>query len=323
MATLLNSLTLYPGFTVTDRDTVLDIGCGIGQTCVRVGRVGAGVIALDIDPENLKCAHAGMNGNAVRSFGCIRSDGDPIPLHDGSVTAVIAQEVLEHVPNPRRLVTEMIRVGTADARYLITVPDSLSENLLALVADPSYFQPPNHIHVFDRAEIESILTDAGLEIVSRSFVGFSSSLWWVFTIISSSHHSCNWPSCRGKPTGQEARTHLVRLWEEVWDEFHKNGGSDIVESLLDTLIPKSQVYVAKKRDPSSPDTVPGSAGEDVAKENERLRKENDVLRQNQEALRNKMLRVLQSRSWRYTGPLRRLKAAFLDLLESGGRLRTK
>lgn len=315
MAVVQNSLTLFPGFTVTEGDTVLDIGCGHGETCMRVGQVGAAVIGLDIDRENLQLACACMNGIPARSFMSIHSDCDPIPIRDSSITAVIAREVLEHVSNPRRLVAEMARVGTAGARYLVSVPDSLSEDLIALVADPSYFQPPNHVHVFDRWEIESILTDAGLEIVSRSFAGFYESLWWLFSIASSPHHLSNWPSCRNKPVGHEARTHLVQLWEEAWREFSRVGGCDVVASVLDSRIPKFQLYVAKKRDRTSCVTTPNSHSEDLRSENESLKKENEFLRRNQGALREKLQRVLASRSWRYTEPLRRSKEALARFLE--------
>lgn len=323
MAIRQNSVTLCPGFTVTNRDTVLDLGCGGGETCVRVGQVSATVIALDVDRANLKHAQARMNVIPARSFRAIQSDCDPIPMRDGSVTAVIAQEVLEHVRDPRRLVAEMIRVGSAEARYLIAVPDSLSEDLIALVADPSYFQPPNHIHVFDRCEIESILTDAGLDIVSRSFADFYSSLWWLFSIASSPHHSRNWPSCRGKPTGQEARSHLVQLWEKTWREFSQNGGSDVVASMLDSRIPKSQIYVAPKRGQPCCIRPPDIHNEDIRSENESLRRENENLRQDREALRKKLQRLLASRSWRFTGPLRRSKDVVLRFLEFVNSRRTE
>jgi SAM-dependent methyltransferase len=168
-----NSLTLFPGFTITEGDTVLDIGCGSGEMCVKVGQIGAAVIALDVDQENLEIAHASMKGIPARSFMAIHSDCGPIPIRDGSATAVIAQEVLEHVDNPRRLVAEMVRVGTAKARYLIAVPDSLSEDLIALVADPSYFQPPNHVHVFGHGEIESFCRMRVLRLYHGPLLAFS------------------------------------------------------------------------------------------------------------------------------------------------------
>jgi SAM-dependent methyltransferase len=302
-----NSVTLYPGFAVTEGDTVLDLGCGAGETCERVGRVGAAVIAIDVDQENLKRAEARMKHIPARSFRAIRSDCDPIPLDDGSVTAVIAQEVLEHVSDPRHLVSEMTRVGAPEARYLVSVPDPLSENLIALVADASYFQPPNHTQVFDRLEIESILADAGLEIVSRSFVGFFWSLWWLFSIASSPHHLSNWPSCRGKPTGREARTGLVQLWEKTWWEFGRKNRFEVVQSILDKYIPKSQVYVAKKRGQTCCITTPHPVSGNLELANERLRQEN-------EALRMDLQRVMASRSWRYTEPLRNSKEVVVRAL---------
>lgn len=313
-----SSVTLFPGLTVTREDTVLDLGCGGGITCARVGSVGSSVIAVDVDDENVKRTETVMKDIPARSFRAIRSDCDPIPLDDETATVVIAQEVLEHVPDPHRFVLEMARVGASEARYLITVPDPISEKVIAQFAGPAYTQPPHHIHVFDRSQIESVLADAGLDIVARSFVGFYESLWWIFNVASSPGHSGDWPSGRGKPNDGASCSQLVRLWERTWAEFGMTAGFEIIQSMLDRHLPKSQVYVARKRTLADSVSTSKSRGELLQDDNERLKWENECLIQQNAALLKGLQRLHCSRSWRYMSPLRKSKQAILRVLGFAG-----
>ncbi|MFT6109657.1 MAG: ubiquinone/menaquinone biosynthesis C-methylase UbiE [Planctomycetota bacterium] len=54
----------------------------------------------------------------VQVFG----DGARLPVLDGSIDTVLSTEVLEHVPDPRSLVTEMARVLKPGGHLLLTVP---------------------------------------------------------------------------------------------------------------------------------------------------------------------------------------------------------
>src|SRR5262245_53466245 len=51
-------------------------------------------------------------------------DGNRLPFEDGSFDTVISIQVLEHTPQPRRLVAEMARVLKKDGRLILAAPFS-------------------------------------------------------------------------------------------------------------------------------------------------------------------------------------------------------
>ena len=88
---------------------------------------------------------------AVQVFG----DGSRLPFLDGSLDTVLCTEVLEHVPQPGRLVDEMARVVRPGGRVLLTVP--FIQPLHELPSD--YFR-------FTPSSLRGFAAAAGLEVES-------------------------------------------------------------------------------------------------------------------------------------------------------------
>jgi len=229
---------LYPDFAIDATDVVLDVGCGAGDACYLAGRAGASVIALDTQPETVRYVDRRMQDVPARSYQSFVSDGNPIPLPAGSCTKIVAREVLEHVREPEKLLAEMVRVGAPGAQYLIAVPDAASEELLAIVAPPSFYQEPNHIHIFGRDRMRMMLEATGLKIQRSALWGFYWSLWWMFQIASEQSERMH----------NADRSGLVKGWEETWRQFEQLNIPQLsrLSETLDRLIPKSQVYVCVK-----------------------------------------------------------------------------
>jgi SAM-dependent methyltransferase len=231
------STFLYPGIEVGDDDVVLDVGCGRGDICVKAGTIGAAVIAIDMLESTLRFVEKRMATVPAKWFRGYVSDCMPAPLPDGAATVVVAQEVLEHTENPEGFLRELVRLGAPQARYLITVPDAASENLLRIVAPPEYFAPPNHRNVFTRQDMERMLGASGLRIVQRGVVGFYWSLWWLFEMAGRK-------AMQGK---QDALPNApVKKWEETWAALQACPESERISRALDELCPKSMVFTCCK-----------------------------------------------------------------------------
>src|ERR1035437_5461104 len=109
------TLTLYKDlrkFLKNKKGNLLDIGCGnspyehmVGKDCEYIG----------IDIENQ--SDFDYKNNKISYF-----NGSDIPLENESVNYFICTEVLEHVIDPKKLISEMERVLTADGYGLISIP---------------------------------------------------------------------------------------------------------------------------------------------------------------------------------------------------------
>jgi SAM-dependent methyltransferase len=229
---------LLPGFRVGEADTVADVGCGTGLFSTFSATCGAEVFAVDIDPEALKAVRQRMVGmKPRRPFHVILSDANPLPLPDGMATRVLAQEVLEHVDDPRQFMGELVRIGKPGALYLLSVPDPASEAIQKGVAPDLYWRKPNHLRIFGRDEFDQLVRGAGLEIVQRTHFSFYWSMWWALF----------WSDKGGFEFGAPA-TPVLAHWNKTWAALLKTPNGHRIKQALDDFAPKSQILIARKAD---------------------------------------------------------------------------
>jgi SAM-dependent methyltransferase len=82
---------------------ILDIGCGPGYYTRALRARGADVVPMDYSDEELH-----LHGEPPA--GAMVGDAMDLPLQDGSMDGVFASNMLEHTPEPHRVITEMERV---------------------------------------------------------------------------------------------------------------------------------------------------------------------------------------------------------------------
>lgn len=225
---------LFKGFVINAEDSVLDIGCGEGGFTLFCGRRGAEIFVADIDPGNIEKAVSRLRETAARAVHPLVTDANPIPLPDAQVNKVVAMEVMEHVDDPAAFLAELVRVGRPGTQYLISVPDALSEYAQQGIASPTYFQKPNHIHIFERERFAQLVCDAGLIIEQHAHYGFYRTLWWLFF----------WASGQDSLDGPDHP--VIQHWDNTWSALLALPQGQKIKAALDEMMPKSQVIVARK-----------------------------------------------------------------------------
>lgn len=228
---------LLKGVRIRSSDTVIDVGCGDGGLIGFCAGQGAEVVLIDRDRERLAATEERIRISPARAYRAILSECDPIPVADGTGDLVVCTEVLEHVPDPKKFLDELIRVTKPGGRLLVTVPDARSEQLVAATAPANYFQEPNHIRVFTAADFRGLVLDAGLEIELQQSMGC---FWSIYLTLSwlTAAVSEEIPVDNPHPITD----HWTRLWQGV--QSHPQG--DRVRSCLNELLPRTQVIVARK-----------------------------------------------------------------------------
>lgn len=227
---------LIRGFPIGAEDTVVDVGCGGGWSSAFAAGRGATVYAVDIDPQALAAVEHLIKGRRTpRPFHTIQSDANPLPLPDGAATRVIAQEVLEHVDDPRQFLRELARIGRPGASYLISVPDPASEALNKVLAPAEYWRKPNHLRVLEREEFASLVREAGLRIEKRASYSFFWAMWWVLFWSGGGDFDIGFPG-----------TPVLRYWHKTWAALLQTPNGPRIKQALDEFMPKSQVILARK-----------------------------------------------------------------------------
>ena len=128
---------------------VLDLGCGTGALLEPLRRRGYRALGLDVRPEGLASVRARDPDAWV-----VQAEADRLPLRDGSVDAVLALDVLEHVDDSAVL-AEVARVLRPGGLLVASVP---AYPWLWSVRD----EDAGHLRRYGGRTLERVLREAGL-----------------------------------------------------------------------------------------------------------------------------------------------------------------
>ncbi|KAL0487018.1 methyltransferaseS [Acrasis kona] len=92
--------------------TILDVGCGPGTITIDLAELvpHGHVIGIDTSEETLQLARNAAVERGVKNVEFVLGDGNSLNYSNGSFDVVHAHQVLQHVNNPVRLLSEMKRV---------------------------------------------------------------------------------------------------------------------------------------------------------------------------------------------------------------------
>ena len=95
---------------------VLDVGCGVGQVVARVTEAGFEAYGVDVSEPNIERA---------KKFcpKCQLYDGKKLPFQDRFFATVGALNVLEHVDEPEKFISEIVRVTEQGGKIVISSPN--------------------------------------------------------------------------------------------------------------------------------------------------------------------------------------------------------
>ncbi len=145
-----------------DPATVLDAGCGEGETLVRLeGMLSGSVTGVDLNPESVEFA-------AERNPSCEFQVADvtALPFDDDVFDLVLCLEVLEHIPDPSLALAELSRVCRGD--IVLSVPSEPWFRLGSLARGKyvrGWGNHPEHVNHWNPRSLRAFL-ETGTEVVA-------------------------------------------------------------------------------------------------------------------------------------------------------------
>jgi SAM-dependent methyltransferase len=218
----------------------IDVGAGAGRHSYEALRRGAVVTAYDMDEVELK--------GVDEMFGALELEGEvppggraeikvgdilDMPYPDGSFDVVLASEILEHVPEADRAISELVRILAPGGILAVTVPRWLPERICWALSDEYHANEGGHIRIFKADELQATIEANGMTFTHRHHAhALHSPFWWLKCAV-----------------GVEREQHpLVRSYHRmlVWDMMQAPAVTRLGERALNPLIGKSVALYFQK-----------------------------------------------------------------------------
>ena len=157
----------YLRAAVRPGDRALDLGCGDGRFTAELARIGAAPTGVDIAQAAIDRARA---AHPDLEFRLAPIDG-PLPFDDGSFDVVWTTEVIEHVADTARWLSEVRRMLVPRGRLLLTTP-SHGRLRVALSGVEAFSDPlGDHLHLYTRGSLTALLGEFGFDEISVRTAG--------------------------------------------------------------------------------------------------------------------------------------------------------
>ena len=105
--------------SVSQRGRLLDVGCGAGWSSYLLSEEGYQVVGIDLNAEAFECP-TGSNLTLVQGSAI------NLPFEDASFDVVASHQAIEHMPDPKTAIMEIIRVLKPGGTLCIVGPNLLS-----------------------------------------------------------------------------------------------------------------------------------------------------------------------------------------------------
>ncbi len=218
-------------------DRVLDAGCGTGRHACEIFRtLGADVVGVDLNRDDLRTAAftlGSMEALTGGSWMISQADVTRLPFRDEAFDVVICSEVLEHVPENRAAVSELVRVLKREGVIVVSVPRFFPERVCWFLSLAYHQEPGGHIRIYTQKELLALLENAGTRCWR---IRYKHSLhvpyWWLKCIVGHKNE----------------RSRLVNLYRRFleWDIIQRPPLTRLLDKLLNPIMAKSIVFYLRK-----------------------------------------------------------------------------
>ncbi|KJS33447.1 MAG: methyltransferase [Desulfatitalea sp. BRH_c12] len=221
---------------------ILDIGCGSGRhVAAAYSLEKACVTGADPNQQDLLQARSrlqyhdrlGAHGNGC--WNLTAADITDLPFADHSFDLVICSEVLEHIPDHQRAMSEIVRVLKPERHLVVSVPRRWPESLCWL-SGPYCRMPGGHVRIYTAQRLVRHIEGRGLRHWRTHFAhSLHTPYWWLKCLLGLQRESL-WP---------------VRIYHRflVWDIMQHPRLTRLLDRLLNPLLGKSVVlYFYKSLD---------------------------------------------------------------------------
>lgn len=192
-------------------DTVLDLGCGNGQSIIKSSRFCKNIIGVELNSGLLKIANSSIKQMGIKNVTLQKGNLErKLPFKSKQFNKVIFLDVFEHLNNRDLILREIKRILKPKQTLILGVPNSqTSWKKLQRNVGLSSFSDPDHKIEFSEKEIRELLIRYGFKIKSFKYGKFDTPLRGIYDVIGSIYlpvykKITNWREIKAQKNPEEA-----------------------------------------------------------------------------------------------------------------------
>lgn len=135
---------------------LLDIATGSGYIAIEMAKLGLNVIAADLTPKAINNLNQYKNKLSIRNIKTKISLAEKLDIPDSSVDYIVANAILEHIPDEKQAVREWKRILKNNGKIFITVPLKF-RYIYPFLWLPNYLHDKRigHLRRYDRKSLQN------------------------------------------------------------------------------------------------------------------------------------------------------------------------
>jgi len=163
---------------------LLDVGCGTGRHLLELSCYPGLLVGLDASRDDLHKTEylfllTARERPITASVHMVQGVGERLPFPDAFFHQVICTETLEHVPDDRAIMRELVRVLRPGGVLAVSVPDEYGERLLWRLSPRYRNTPGGHVRIYRRNEVARLLQESGVDPFTVQFRHSLETLRWL------------------------------------------------------------------------------------------------------------------------------------------------
>lgn len=156
--------------------TLLDIGAGDGYMSVEMAKLGLKVIALDLSQIALDHIANYKRQFNLPNITLVHGSAEKIPIKSNSIDYIVANAILEHIPNEAETIYEWKRVLKPGGRMMVVVPLSY-RYLWPFLWLVNYIHDKRFGHL-RRYNLNSLKNKFQMKIITHLYTGHLLKILW-------------------------------------------------------------------------------------------------------------------------------------------------